>query len=211
MAIFSLFKSKSTRELEAKIRFRRGKSRVQAYIQEALRSAERYWQLAREAYRLGDADQFRMIGTQYLRLQDTISRWQRFVVKLEALELRRNEVSATKDFMLSINELTAAMNHGVTPQELARMQVDIQRAIEKSKAQESMLDVAMEFAGTAMDGDIAGDGQVFEELEQSIASSLRVEPGRFRNQSDVKYPANSNELESDVVHAIERLSREARS
>lgn len=201
MSILSLFKSKSSRELEAKIRFRRSKTKVLSYVQEASKSSERYWLLAREAYRLGDDGQFRLIGAQYIRLQDTITRWKRFMVKLEALELRRNEVVATKDFMLSMNELSTSMSRGASPQEIAKMQLEIERAIEKANAQEQMLDVAMEAAGTCLLGNL-DDMKILSELETSIAGSLHIEPRRDTKTRTAK-------LDDKVTHALERLSEDS--
>ena len=146
----SLFKKKSVRDLEAKLRFRRGKTRIQKYVREARKSSDRYRTLARDAQRLGDVDQFRLIGSHFLRLRHTITRWERFLVKLEALELRRDEVGATRDFLQSIDALTTSINRGASPDEIARMQGDIERAIDKSHAQEEMLDLAMEAACSPM-------------------------------------------------------------
>jgi len=171
MFIFQkLFKNKAVRDMESKLRFRRGKTRIQNYVQEARRSSERYHHLARDAYRLGDVEQFRMIGSHYLRLRNTITRWERFLVKLEALELRRNEVVATKDFLQSIDALTLSINRGVSPQEISRMQDEIERAIEKSQAQEEMLDIAMEAAGSSLLEDAPHQREMLAELETGFGS-----------------------------------------
>ncbi len=122
MSLMNFFKSKSTQELEARIRFRRSKGRVQKYVQESKQASDRYWRLACDAYRLGDSEQFKMIGAHYLRLQQSIMRWQRFLVKLEALELRRNEVGASREFLEGLGELTSAINQGASAKEILRMQ-----------------------------------------------------------------------------------------
>ncbi len=146
-----------------------------------------------------------VIASHYLRLRETIVRWQRFLVKLEALELRRNEVSATREFLQSIDELTSAINRGASPQEIARMQVDMERAIEKSKAQEEMLDVAMEAAGTSFEGDFPASDGAFAEMERSIAGALGQESrnltaGHANQRSTAK-------LDREVGRAIEDLAR----
>ena len=178
-----LFQKKSVREMESKLRFRRGKARIQKYVQEARRSAERYRQLASDAYRLGDTEQFRLIGSHYLRLRHTITRWERFLVKLEALELRRNEVSATKDFLVSIDALTTSINRGASVEEISRMQGEIEQAIEKSRAQEEMLDVAMEAAGGSMFEEVPHQEAMLGELELGFSAE------RERNTATPSSPA----------------------
>ncbi|MBL8890258.1 MAG: hypothetical protein JNL67_09775 [Planctomycetaceae bacterium] len=207
MSLFSIFKSRTTRELESKIRFRRGKGRVQKYVQEAQGSSEKYWKLACEAYRLGDPEQFQMIAAHFLRLQATIGRWQRFLVKLEALELSRNEVATTREFLQSIGELTTAIHHTASPQEITRMQADVERAIEKSKSQEELLDTAMEATSFGFENDFSANEASFHEMEKAIANSVKIS-----NQSTNAKPTlgkPDQQLEHDVLRAMNNLRSQA--
>ena len=109
MVFFGLFKSRAGRDREAKIRFRQGKSRVQRFVKQAQQSADNYWRLARRAYSLGDDDQFRQLAVHYLRTRESINRWERYLVKLDSLDMRQNEVEATGEFLRSINALTGTL------------------------------------------------------------------------------------------------------
>jgi len=171
MLKLSLFKSRATRELEAKIRFRQGKSRIHRFLQELCRSADKYWHLARQAYQLGDEEQLRQLASHYLRARTTINRWERFLVKLDALEMRRNEVEATGEFLGSMSALTESILRGASPEELTRLQTDIERALHKSQAQEEMLDLAMEAAGQSL---FSEDGPSTEVMAQ-ITAGLKTD------------------------------------
>jgi hypothetical protein len=150
MAFFGLFQSREERDREAKLRFRQGKSRIQRFLQQAQDSAERYWQLARQAYRLGDQEQLRQLAANFYRTRESINRWERFLLKMDALEMRRNEVEATGDFVRGMNALTATILRGSTPEEVSRMQLDVERAIAKAEQQEELLTSAMDSAGNGI-------------------------------------------------------------
>ena len=89
MFSLNLFKSRETREMEARLRLRRGKSRIQRFVQQSRRSADKYWELSRQSYQLGDREQFQQLAGHYLQARNSINRWERFLVKLESLEMRR--------------------------------------------------------------------------------------------------------------------------
>lgn len=204
MSLFSIFKSRATRDLESRIRFRRSKCHVQKYVQEAQNSAQKFWKLACEAFRLGDQEQFQLIAAQFLRVQATIGRWQRFMLKLEALELTRNEVATTREFLQSIGELTAAINHTASPQEIARMQADVEQAIAKSKSQEELLDLAMEATNFGDELDFLGDEATLRETEKTIANSVKI------GNASVPLPTgtiahNDPRLEQNVRQALDSL------
>lgn len=150
MAFFGLFKSRSERDQEAKIRFRQGKARIQRFVQQSRQSAEHYWQLARRAHKLGDVDQLRQLAGNFFRARESINRWERFLVKMDALEMRRNEVEATADFVRSMNALTSVILRGSSPTEISKMQLDVERAIAKAEEQEELMAHAMDAAGSGI-------------------------------------------------------------
>jgi len=140
----ALFKSKKQRDMEAEIKFRRGLAKINRYIGECKKYQDKYWKLGKEALRLGDQKQFKQLASSYLRLRDQVARWQRYLIQMETLGLRRNEVTATGDFLESINALTGSMLRGASPEQVANMQMNIEKAMEKSEALDQTLSIAME-------------------------------------------------------------------
>jgi len=163
MAFFGLFKSRDERDQDAKIRFRQGKTRIQRFVQQGKSSAERYWQLARQAYRLGDKAQLRQYAASFFRARESVNRWERFLLKMDALEMRRNEVEATSEFVRSMNALTTVIFRNSSPSEIARMQLDVERALEKAEQQEELMNHAMDVTGN---GILSTDDLTDESLEQ---------------------------------------------
>jgi hypothetical protein len=58
--------------------------------------------------------------------------------------VRRDEVAATGDFLKSLSAMTNSILRGAAPEQVAAVQVNMARAVEKSEALEEVLSVAME-------------------------------------------------------------------
>jgi len=168
MAFFGMFKSKEEREMEAQIKFRQGKSRIQRFVAQSRKGAQRYWELAKQAYKLGDAEQFKQLAAGYVKTRDSINRWERYMVKLDALELRRNDVAATGEFMKSIAAMTGSIMQGASPEEIAKMQMDLEKAVHKTEALEQTLDMAMEATGDQ----ITGAGELSDDVLSQITTGM---------------------------------------
>jgi division protein CdvB (Snf7/Vps24/ESCRT-III family) len=165
MAFFGLFKSSAAREHEARLRFRQGKARIQRFVQQSRQSAERYWQLAQQAHRLADMEQLRSLAQQFYRARDSVNRWERFLLKMEALEMRRNEVEATGDFVRNMHSLTSSILRSSSAAEIATMQLEVEKAIAKAEEQTELLTEVMDVSGQKI---LSSEALSEESLEQLL-------------------------------------------
>ncbi len=151
MAFFGLFKSRQEREAELKTRVRQGTMRIQKFVSQLSKQAENYAALARRAYDLDDQEQFRQLASGYLQSLETINRWERYMVKLKALELRRHESDATREFLSSMNALTSSILNGVKPEDVSALSADMDAAMERSDELSEALADALEDSVTHVD------------------------------------------------------------
>ena len=172
-----LFKTRRQRELEREIQYRQGKTKVQRFIQSARKMRQRYWTLGKEALRLGDAEQFRQLAGAFLRTGEHVNRWERYLLQLETLGVRREETAATGEFIKSISAMTTSMLRGATPDQVAKMQVRMEQALAKSAAIDEMLSVAMEASSGAVFGTEDLDEEKLSELSTSMASEAEADEG----------------------------------
>ncbi len=200
MAFFGLFKSREQREMEAQLKFRQGRSRIVRFVQQARKAADRYWELAKQAYRLGDHEQFRQLAASYLRTREGINRWERYLVRMDTLELRRNEMLATTEFLQSVEAMTQSILRGTDPQEIARMQVELERAVHRTEAVQESLDVAMEATGETL----AGTSELSDDVLKTLATNL---DSGGQQASDAQFDAR---LEA-ALKEVERQMRLERS
>jgi division protein CdvB (Snf7/Vps24/ESCRT-III family) len=186
--------------MEAHLKFRQGRSRIVRFVQQARKAADRYWELARQAYRLGDHEQFRQLAASYLRTREGINRWERYLVRMDTLELRRNEMLATTEFLHSVEAMTQSILRGTDPQEIARMQAELERAVHRTEAVQESLELAMEGTGETL----AGTSELSDDVLKSLATNL--ESGG-QAASDAQFDAR---LEA-ALKEVERQMRLERS
>ncbi len=202
MVFFNLFKSQAERDREAKIKFRQGKARIQRFLQQAQQAAENYWRLAKQAYQLGDQDQFKQLAANYLRIRESINRWERYVVKLDSLEMRWNEVEATGEFLKSMNALTGSILRGANPTEIARMQFDVEKALAKSETQEELLSLAMEAAGTTLTSTSDLNDAVLNQLVAGFGGTPQSQRDR---RSPIEDPEDNPAFAAEVRRALQNV------
>jgi len=170
-----LFKTQRQRELEREIQYRQGKARIQRFIRNAQKVQKRYWQLGKQALRLGDTEQFGQLAAAYVRTRDHVNRWQRYLLQLETLGVRREETAATGEFIKSISAMTASMLRGATPEQVTRMQLRMEQALAKAGAIEEMLSVAMEASSDAVFGAEDLDDEKLAEISRSMADEAEAD------------------------------------
>jgi hypothetical protein len=206
MAFFGLFQSNEDRELESKLHFRQAKLRIQKFLQQCQRNADQYFGLAKQAYKLGDDEQFRQLAGGYLTARQAINRWERYLLKLNSMEMRRSEVAATSDFLSGMNELTGSILRGASTEDIRRMQLDLSKAIEKSSMQEEMLSLVMDATSTQIDGSDVLDDSVLTQLTAGLEAASQ--PGRHPAQRLRNDTPASGSTDSDFDLKIEQAMSE---
>lgn len=196
MAFFGLFKTREERNLESRLLFRQGQHRIQKFIQQMERSADEYWGLAKAAYQLKDQEQFQQMAAGYLNAQQARRRWECYLIKLKAIEMRRSEVEITTEFLRSMQSQTAAILRGATPEEMTHMQHDLEQALAKSEAQEEMLESVMELTGSQLEKAGPLDSNLLDHLTRTIAPGQAFSP---------EPPAAESALDREVAQAIRGL------
>ena len=198
MAFWGLFKSRELREMETLLKFRQGKSRITRFVQQAQQAAQRYWSLSKQAYQLGDQEQFRQLATGYVRTRESINRWERYLIKLDALELRRNEAASTGEFLKSVEAMTGSILRGANPEDISRMQMDLEKAILKTDALEQTLDIAMQAAGDSVTGVPELSDQVLKEMTLGMEQPSVNSEAEFEQSLDNRIVGALKEVEIQI-------------
>ena len=172
-----LFKSKRQRQLEAEIQVRQSKARIQRFIRNARKVQNRYWDLGKQALRLGDREQFVQLASAFVRTREHANQWERYLLQLETLSVRHEEVAATGDFIKGISAITTSILRGASPDKVAAMQDKMTRALVKAQALEDVLAVAMESSADTVFGADELDDRKLEEFAGQMASEAEAEEG----------------------------------
>ena len=203
MAFFGLFQTREQRENRAKIRFRQGKSRIQRFLGQARQSAERYWQLAKQAQKLGDTEQVRQLAANFFRARDNITRWERFLLKMDALEMRRTEVEATGEFLKGMNALSSSILAAASPEEIAKMQADVERAVLVAEQQQEAMTLTMDATGSGL----LSTDQLSDDAWDHFQKLVQVEGNPAALEGERTLNAMRAALEGDSPASVSPLSR----
>jgi len=191
----ALFKSKKQREMEAEIKFRQGMSRIRRFVRQCEQVQVKYWGLSKEALKLSDQNQFRQLAGAYLRARGAVNRWQRYLLQLETLSIRRNEVAATSEFLQSMDAMTKSIMRGSSSEQIAKMQVDLEMAMAKSEQLEQTLSIAMEAAGESI---YATDDLSDQTLGDITAAMQSEAEGDEAKALDTKIDSALEEIEQQM-------------
>ncbi len=195
-----LFKSKTQRKLEREIKARRGKTRIKRFIKSTEKVRKRYWDLARDALRLGDREQFRPLAAAYVRADQQVNRWRRYLLQLETLQVRQREVSATGEFLESVSAMTSSMLRGADAEQVAAMQANLEEALARSRAVEDMLSVALDASADSIFGTEELDEGQLEELSQVMLAD-EEEQDEVRGEQPIA--AGLREIEREMRREME--------
>ena len=177
-----LFKSRRQRELEVEIQVRQSKAKIQRFIQNARKVQQRYWNLGKQALRLGDREQFVQLAGALLRAREQANQWERYLLQLETLSVRREEVVATGEFIKGISAVTGSILQGANPDQIAAMQLKMEQALVKAQALEELMSVAMESSAGSVFGSEEFDEKKLDEMARQMTSEARSEEGAAYDQ-----------------------------
>jgi len=189
-------KSKEEKELEREVKFRQGLSRVRNYIEKSKETRKRLWELGKRALQLGDEAQFRNIARAYLRLGDIINRWERYLVAAETVAVQRGHIKATREFIGSIEALSQLMMSGAKPEDLLRMQRDLEMALARARNLDEALSVVMDASSEAI---FSAEG-LSEDALREVEAAMRTEVGA----------EGTAELDERISRGLKQIEEEMR-
>jgi len=135
---------RQAKEIEREVKFKQGLSRVRNYIRKCNDAQKKYWQLGKRSLKLGDRQQFENVAKAYLRTGEMVNRWERFLVAMETVSLQRDQVKVTGEFAKSMGALSTSMMAGASPQDITKMQIDLERALAKAHTLDETLSAVMD-------------------------------------------------------------------
>ena len=168
-----LFKKRdNTTDIETTLRFKQGLNRIHAYIERLRQSQQKLWDLGQRCSGLGDESQFKNIARSYVAIKAEISRWDRYLITAQTHALKRDQVRMTRDFLGSMSSISTAMVPAAEPEDLLKMQVEIEKALGDTNRLEESLDSSFELleqpTGTA---DFVTD-KLLSEVEKAMTHGL---------------------------------------
>ena len=163
-------KDKETKEIEREVKYRQGLSKVRAYVEKSRESQRRLWGLGKRALKLGDQQNFQNIARAYVRVGGIISRWEKYLVAVETVAVQRGQVKATGDFLKSMQALSESMMSGAKPQEITKMQVDLEKALVKAQTIDETLAAVMDASSDTIFSSEGLSDESLKEVQEAMSA-----------------------------------------
>ncbi len=170
-------KSKEAKEIEREVKFKQGLSRVRGFVDRSRASQRNLWGLGKRSLQLGDRKQFENIARAYLRMGETINRWERYMVSAETMAVQRGQVKATGDFLRSINALSESMLAGAKPEEIMKMQVELEKGLARAQTLDETLAVVMDASNESIFSSEGLSEESLKEVESAMSSEAARDEG----------------------------------
>lgn len=191
-----LRRGRQRREIEREVRFKQGVARIRAYIQTCQQVEKQLWELGKRALELGDRQQFETIARAYLRTGDAIAKWERCLIAMDTLSVQRDHARATAEFARSVGALGDSIMEGAKPEEITKIQTDIEQALTKAQTLEDTLGAVLNITTDTLFS--------VEELSQG---SLQEVEAAMRSEAAGEATGVSNDRISQGLRRIEEAMR----
>lgn len=182
----NLFKSRQEKEIERKLKARQGKKSVERHVQRQKTNIQKYWGLAKRAYRLKDQKMFEQIAAFILTTQRDVHQWEHRLLYFDMVEARRDQVLAAAEFAQAYQEMAKSMLENSSPSQMAKIQKDIEMGIMRAELMDDVLADLVE-----MSEEMLADTKLDErdaELKQ-IMAALQTEAdqdGQVASDADIE-------------------------
>jgi len=186
---------RQTKEIKGQVRFKQGLSKVRSYVQKCNQVQKRYWELGKRALKLGDRQQFENIARAYLRTGDMITRWERYLVAMETVSIQRDQVKSTGEFIESMKALSESMMVGARPEDITKMQVELERALSRAETLDETLAAVMD---TTSDAIFSAEGLSEESLQQIEAAM----------KGEAEHEAREAAVDERIARGLQRVEEE---
>ncbi len=165
------------KEVQREVKIRQAKVSIRRHINNQQRMAQRLWELGKRALALQDEAQFRRIGALYLKTQEDVERWERYMLTFETLEARRDQAQATAAFLDALKAMNESLMKAASPQTLARLQRDLAEGLARAETLEERMQVMMEISDDALGG--TGSAERLADLERMMSAEVE------RDEADI--------------------------
>jgi hypothetical protein len=169
--------SKRERELRRETRIRQARARVQSFLQQSRGIERQYWVLGRTALGLGDRERFRQLAVAMIRTHEGRNRWERYLLELDALNVRREETSAAAALLQSLDAVAASMLDNASAVQAAALQEKLSDAMSRAAALSDSLAVAMDVGTQPLFSSDGLDAHTLEQVLRGTAAAAAAAEG----------------------------------
>jgi hypothetical protein len=168
----NLFKSgeekREEREIDRDVKVRIGKTRIKRHILHQQQMEARLTELGRKALALNDEARFKQIARQLLWTRADMQRWEKYVLSMEVLEARREQVKASVDLLSSVKAMSESMMDLTGPEQAAQLQVQLTQGLARAESLDERMSIMMEMMDTTLEDGMPSEDDAVSDLEKMM-------------------------------------------
>jgi len=173
------FRSAEERRKEAEfdrdVQVRMGKTRLKRHIAKQKQMYMRLRRLAKRALEINDQARFRQAGRQLLWTQRDLERWEKYLLSLELLEARRDQVKASVELIQSIKAMSESLNELAEPQRIGELQRDLEEGLARASNLEERMAVMLDVMDETLSAEMLTEEDGLLSLETALSDEVAVE------------------------------------
>lgn len=161
-------------EMDRDVQIRMGKTRLQRHLAKQQKMAIRLKALAKRALALNDEARFQQVGRQLLWTQQDIRRWEQYLLSLEIMEARRDQVKASTELIGAIKAMSESLNAVDSPQQVGELQHEVEEGLARAANIEERMAVMMDMLDSTLSADMhtQADEAALSNLESSLTEEV---------------------------------------
>lgn len=203
--IRKLFQSKEERQQEKEAlrdqNFRVGKIKINNHIKNQSESIKKWTLLAKQALLSNDEAKFRMIGKQILWTEVEIKKWKSYLLTLEILETKKDQVKTSAELVNVLRDMTSSITEIADRTDVMNLNADIENSMAKINSVNDNISNMMSSLDNSLDNETIEDSDALKRLEQQLFSELA---GNGTGIEDNKIEEGINNLRSIIEKQIPR-------
>jgi hypothetical protein len=123
------FRSKGEKEIERRMRVKQARRKVERFIKDQQQQVQRYWELAKRAYRLNDQEILKRLVSLIMQTRRNINIWERRLLYFDMIEAQRDQAVAGAEFAQAFEAMAQTILSLAKPAELARIQAKLEQSL----------------------------------------------------------------------------------
>ncbi len=170
------FKSQQEKEMERRMQVRQGRRKVERHIKTQKKQVQRYWDLAKRAYILGNRDMLEKVVNLIAKTRRDIKRWEDRMLYFDMIEAMRDQALAGAEFARAFQAMSETILTSADPAMLDRIQIDLEKSMDVADQLEDRLEDFQSSMDSMFEGVSSDEKAELDEILRIIQAESEKEP-----------------------------------
>ena len=184
-------------EMERDVQLRQGKNRIRAYVAHQHEMIPRLRTLAKRALAMGEESRFRQIGKQIIMAENEIVRWKKYLLTMEMMEARRDQLRASTDLVRTVKIMTDSMTDLAGTEQVSQLQQELDRSLAQASSMDERVNIMMDMMDSTLGDGIPMDEKSLEKLRDELGEEIVSQ--------------ESSQFDKDIENGLEDIRKQLMS